>query len=213
MPRSPRYQRNEALDKAVRLFWGRGFYATSLKQVEQALDMRPGSLYATFGSKEALFIEALDAYFLQMAAKLKACMQSAPSRLDGLILYIRELASACVECKVGPTDAMAAPACMMVKTLLETTTEDSAMRTKANELLDRVEAGLTELFKSAHSAGELREEVDCERLARLVQTQIMGLRVFAQRDIEPDKVMRLADDMADLLSAYRASPVAVSVER
>ncbi|MGU0800458.1 helix-turn-helix domain-containing protein, partial [Pseudomonas aeruginosa] len=51
MPRPARHDRQQALDRAVDLFWERGYHATSMKHIEQALDMRPGSLYATFGSK------------------------------------------------------------------------------------------------------------------------------------------------------------------
>ncbi|MGB2139878.1 MAG: helix-turn-helix domain-containing protein, partial [Psychrobacter sp.] len=51
MSRTTLYNRQEALDRAVKLFWHKGFHATSLKDIEQALDMRPGSIYAAFGNK------------------------------------------------------------------------------------------------------------------------------------------------------------------
>jgi len=62
MSRVAKYDRDTALDRAVRLFWERGYFASSMKHIEQALDMRPGSLYATFGSKSGLFAEALEVY-------------------------------------------------------------------------------------------------------------------------------------------------------
>ncbi|MEP5174815.1 TetR/AcrR family transcriptional regulator, partial [Marinobacter alexandrii] len=62
MARHARYDRQTALAKAVALFWERGYHGSSMKQIEQALDMRPGSIYATFGSKDGLFSEALAAY-------------------------------------------------------------------------------------------------------------------------------------------------------
>ena len=59
MARHARYDRKTALEKAVGLFWEKGYHGSSMKQIEQALDMRPGSIYATFGSKDGLFSEAL----------------------------------------------------------------------------------------------------------------------------------------------------------
>ena len=55
MSRTALYNRHDALERALQLFWQKGFHATSLKDIEQALDMRPGSIYAAFGNKEGLF--------------------------------------------------------------------------------------------------------------------------------------------------------------
>ena len=61
MARHARYDRKTALEKAVGLFWEKGYHGSSMKQIEQALDIRQGSLYAPFGSKDGLFSEALAA--------------------------------------------------------------------------------------------------------------------------------------------------------
>ena len=72
MARNARYDRQIALDKAMNLFWERGYAGASMKQIEQALDMRPGSIYATFGSKDGLFSEALAAYAQRSGLELRA---------------------------------------------------------------------------------------------------------------------------------------------
>ena len=62
MPRATLHNRQDSLERALHLFWQKGFHATSLKDLERTLDMRPGSIYAAFGSKDALFQEALERY-------------------------------------------------------------------------------------------------------------------------------------------------------
>ncbi|WP_238062442.1 helix-turn-helix domain-containing protein [Psychrobacter sp. Ps3] len=62
MSRTTLYTCRQALEHAIALFWQKGFHATSLKDIEHALDMRPGSIYAAFGNKDGLFQEALDYY-------------------------------------------------------------------------------------------------------------------------------------------------------
>ncbi|MCL1485823.1 MAG: TetR/AcrR family transcriptional regulator [Marinobacter sp.] len=62
MARSPSFDREAALGQAIGLFWERGYHCSSMKQIEHALDMRPGSIYATFGSKDGLYSEALARY-------------------------------------------------------------------------------------------------------------------------------------------------------
>jgi len=59
------------------------------------------------------------------------------------------------------------------------------------------------LLEQAKSNGELKSDVDCKRLARLLQAQIMGLRSFAQRDTCVSNVVELGDDMAGILDHYR----------
>lgn len=199
MPRKPRYHTEETLKKAVILFWKRGYQGASLKDIEKALDMRPGSVYAAFGSKENLFGQALNAYGDQMQARLDAALEAGDWVLDGLRRYFRDLAGACMQ----PGDqTMPVPACMLVKTLLEVNDEDAALRSRANQLLDAMEARITGVLEQARRAGELKPDVDVARLARLLQTQIIGLRSFAQREVDAARVRELAEDIVAVLDDY-----------
>ncbi|MEO1734071.1 MAG: helix-turn-helix domain-containing protein, partial [Pseudomonadota bacterium] len=60
MPRKPEYDRDDLIDRARNLFWKRGWAGTSLKDLEAELKLKPGSFYAAFGSKDALFELSLD---------------------------------------------------------------------------------------------------------------------------------------------------------
>ncbi|MEH6491749.1 TetR/AcrR family transcriptional regulator [Halopseudomonas sp.] len=197
MPRPARHDRNIALDKAVNLFWQRGYHATSMKHLEQALDMRPGSLYATFGSKRELFSETLNRYARQMADELAQCLTAEADLAAGFKRYLRSLAGPCLVRAGTPPRA-----CMVIKTLLEVNEEEPALQQQANEVLNQMERILTEQLKRAQAQGELRAEVDCARLARLLQGQVIGLRSFAQRDTDPAHIEALAEDMGELFLPY-----------
>ncbi|MGB0134048.1 TetR/AcrR family transcriptional regulator [Dokdonella sp.] len=196
MPRTARFDRQVALDRAVELFWSRGYHASSMKNIEGALDMRPGSLYATFGSKSGLFAEALDAYASRAGDDFRQIVERSPDVVEGLKRYLRSFARPC------GTDAPA-QACMLVKTLLEVNAEDAALKSQVEAMLATIEHGLCEALEQARAAGELRADVDCPRLARLLQTQIIGLRAFAERNVPGAQIEALAEDMADMLDAYR----------
>ncbi|WP_150548160.1 TetR/AcrR family transcriptional regulator [Pseudomonas marincola] len=198
MPRIARFDRQVALDRAVELFWSRGYYASSMKHIELALDMRPGSLYATFGSKSGLFAEALDAYVARTADTFQQTLDAAPAVLEGLKCYLRSFAQACNTETQPP-----AQACMLVKTLLEINPEDAALHDKVDAVLTQIEQRIGKALERAKDAGELRADVDCARLARLLQAQIIGLRVFAERKVANAQIAALADDMASLVDAYR----------
>ena len=198
MARTANFDRQVALDKAVELFWLRGYYASSMKHIEAALDMRPGSLYATFGSKNGLFTEALDVYATRTGDDFDQIVYSAPTIVDGLQQYIRSLVAPC------DNHAPAPQACMLVKTLLEINTEDAALRAKVDAMLAVIEQKLCEALQQACIQGELRADVECPRLARLLQVQIMGVRAFAERRVPSDQMAALADDMVSLIDTYRA---------
>ena len=95
MARIARYDRQSALDKAVVLFWQKGYHNASIKQIEHALDMRPGSIYAAFGSKDGLFLEALACYAKASGDHLSGHLAKYPSVIEGLQDYLREIARAC----------------------------------------------------------------------------------------------------------------------
>lgn len=199
MARTARFDRQVALQRAVELFWSRGYYACSMKHIEEALDMRPGSLYATFGSKSGLFSEALDVYAARGRDEFAQIVDRAPSVIEGLQGYLQTLAYRCMSTAHAPVQA-----CLLVKTLLEVNAEDAVLLAKAEALLAQIEARLHAALMRAKAAGELRADVDCQRLARLLQAQIMGLRAFATRDVPDAQIAALADDMANLLDSFRS---------
>src|SRR5690606_12646886 len=94
-------------------------------------------------------------------------------------------------------------ACMIIKTLLEVGERDEPLRTKVNELLNRMEETFELLLREAQHKGELRPELDCNRLAGIVQVQMMGFRTFAQRDVSETRLAQLLDDIFALLDGYR----------
>ncbi|WP_049721271.1 TetR/AcrR family transcriptional regulator [Gilvimarinus polysaccharolyticus] len=198
MARTARFDRQVALNKAVELFWSRGYYASSMKHIEKALDMRPGSLYATFGSKGGLFAEALEAYAARAGDEFDQIIAQAPSIVDGLKCYLRSFAKPCESDEEPP-----AQACMLIKTLLEVNGEDAELRSQVDTILASIEQRLCEALQQAQAVGELSGDVECSRLARLLQTQVIGLRAFAERRVPNEQIVALAEDMTDMLDAYR----------
>ncbi|WP_227369373.1 TetR/AcrR family transcriptional regulator [Halomonas sp. M20] len=188
MPRHAQHNRQETLDKALSLFWRKGFKATSLKDLEDALDMRPGSIYASFGSKEKLFQEVLQRYGRQGLVELERILTANSSPLGGLADYLRQLG----ELRDTPRPSHA---CMLVKTLLEL--GPGGQSALAQEILDSMETRFIDAFKAAREVGELAPGQDPERLGHRFQAQVMGLRAYAERKIERAALHALADDMAD----------------
>lgn len=196
MSRAMLHNRQDSLERALQLFWHKGFHATSLKDLERVLDMRPGSIYAAFGSKDQLFQEALERYARLALVELEHTLSAQRSPLAGLAAYLRRLG--------GLRDQeLPSRACMLVKSLLELGEREQAAWRKAEELLAGMEARFIDRFAAAQRAGELDNRLDSVRLGRRLQAEVMGLRAFAQRDVDSAAVHALAEDMALSLEALR----------
>lgn len=172
MPRKPSYDRDDLIERARDIFWRRGWAGTSLKDLEKTLDLRPGSFYAAFGSKDALYELAMDKY-----------------ANDGVI-RLKELADT-----LGPLEALkshpklviqntenAAKACMLAKTFVELHIHRHPLAARANEHLAKMQSLISDLFTQAQAAGEIGSQHDPAQLGRRYQSDLLGLRVSAERD-------------------------------
>tara|TARA_R110002072_G_scaffold15924_3_gene63256 strand:+ start:813 stop:1427 length:615 start_codon:yes stop_codon:yes gene_type:complete len=189
MPRTANYDRDAALDAAMAVFWRKGYHATSLKDLESALEMKPGSIYAAFESKENLYLLALERYFETSRRAFRAQMAKAATPLAGLAAQFRNYAELAQE---DPSRR----ACMLMKTVIDTASTDPKITEVSQRYLDRMCAEFAEGFEAARIAGELPDDADPMRLARRYQANVSALRVELLRGISREDVSNLAADMA-----------------
>lgn len=196
MTRAAPYNRDVALDAALTLFWHKGYHATSLKDLEGALQMKPGSIYAAFKSKEALYLAALDRYFENNLSILDRLHTSGMSPLSALADFLRSFARQAL-------DDPNRQACMLIRTVLDVPQEEGPIGLRAREHLDMMLDKITRIFKSAQDAGELPPDADLPRLARRFQAEVTALRIEAHRGADPRTLVDLADDMAQDVERLR----------
>lgn len=187
MPRKPNHDRNDLIDRARDLFWRRGWAGTSLKDLEASLKIKPGSFYAAFGSKDALFELAMDKYALDGALRLGELAQK-----YGPFKALQRFPEMAIANKDAP-----AKACMLSKTLLELHAHQHPLADKANLHLLKMERQFAELFKQAQAAGDIGSGHDPKALARRYQSDLLGLRMSAERDGVDAKA--IAQEIADSL--------------
>lgn len=180
MPRKPNYDRNDLIDRSRDLFWRRGWSGTSLKDLEAVLQMKPGSFYAAFGSKEALFKLAMEKYVADGLERLKVLAEE-----HGPIKALQRFPEMAI------ANGNAPKACMLSKTLLELHAQNHPLAHEANLHLLKMEAYFAELFQQAQSAGDIHVSHDPKVLARRYQSDLLGLRVSAEREGVDGKAIAL----------------------
>jgi len=172
MPRRPNYDREDLIERARDLFWKRGWAGTSLKDLEAELQMKPGSFYAAFGSKDALFELALQRYSTDGIQRLRRLAEE-----RGPLKALQHFPTGVIESDEAP-----AKACMLSKTLLELHAHEHPLAQKADEKLQNMENEFHQLFKQAQALGEIGKAHEPELLASKYQSDLLGLRVSAERN-------------------------------
>lgn len=87
------FDRAEALQKAMLLFWEKGFQGTAMSELTAAMGINAPSLYACFGSKEALYREAMALYEAGDGAELAAAIAAAPTAREAIGTYLMRSAA------------------------------------------------------------------------------------------------------------------------
>lgn len=189
-----RYNRERALDAATGLFWQKGYHATSLKDLQNTLGMKPGSIYAAFQNKETLFALCLERYFEQSKKHFIAATDGDGSALVALANFMRDHGA-------DTGNETTFNACMLVKTLLNATPDDAVIREIAAAYLSDMEDAMEAVFARAKTAGELPHDIDTRRLARRYQSDLTTLKIEAERHLSPVEMARAAEDRADAVLA------------
>jgi TetR/AcrR family transcriptional regulator, transcriptional repressor for nem operon len=167
------FDRDEALTQAVDVFWANGYEATSLDELTAGMGIGRGSLYNEFGSKHALFVEALDRYRGERFAASEATLANAPTARAGIETLFRGT----VERLWGDP---ARRGCLLVNSAAELAAGDPAVAARAKESFDR----FAQLFRSAlergQREGELDGRLDVTATARYLSSAFLGLRLLAK---------------------------------
>lgn len=190
MVRATIYDRETALDAAMAVFWRKGYHATSLKDLEFALKMKPGSIYSAFQSKENLYLLAMERYFEASRSSFRDHMAAAATPLLGLAAQFQNFSNLA-------QDDPSRQICMLVKSVVDTTSTEPNIALASQRYLDHMCAEFAKSFEAARAMGELPRDADPMRLARRFQANISALRLELQRGTPIDDISQLAADMAN----------------
>ena len=186
MPRGrPReFDIEQALDRALRVFWRKGYEGTTLLELTRAMGINRPSLYAAFGSKEGLFRKALDRYAEGPAGYVRAALNEPTARA-----VVERLLEGTIEVV---TDRRNPRGCLLVQGALACGEAAESVR---RELVSRRLAGeavLRERFQRAIADGDLPLDSDPADLARYIVAVMHGMAVQAASGASRAELRRVA---------------------
>lgn len=199
MGRPRAFDVNEALDRAMKVFWSKGYEGASLAELTRAMKINSPSLYAAFGSKVGLFHAVLDRYGEWRSDFLSDAL-AAPTGREVIERVLRGNADLA-------TDPNAPPGCLLV---LSGLTCGSAARTIPSELARRragTERAIRERLERAAAEGDLTPDADPAALAHYVVIVAIGIAVQAAAGATREDLRKVAE------LALRAVPAAAAKRR
>ena len=171
MPRTREFDRDEALERAMELFWEQGYEATSAQDLVDHLGIGRSSLYGTFGSKHDLYLEALDRYRERGDAHIRDVLEKEEGATATLRRLFADTLEAALEDRRG---------CFMANAIAERAACDEAVDERACCNRDRLEELFADLVRRGQEEGDIpagRNPVALGRFLAIVQS---GVRVTAR---------------------------------
>jgi TetR/AcrR family transcriptional repressor of nem operon len=176
MPGTRQFDESQVLDAMMRVFWEKGYEATTIDDLVRATGLKRGSLYHAFGDKAGMFCRTLALYREEVQAALIHALRGDDAKL-ALARFFRLLAEAARE-PGRPKGCMMQDAERCCERLPE------AVAIQARAEADGLERALFELFERARAAGQLADHADSRALARFYTALARGVAGSEPEPIE-----------------------------
>ena len=165
-PRS--FDRDEALEGAIAVFWEHGYDTTSIALLTKALGIGAPSLYAAFGDKRTLFMEALDRYLRTYAAFTVRALAEEPNARDAVERLLREAATAY-------TGAGHPPGCLLITAATNCSPQSADIAAHLRGIRAAGLRALEDKIAAAARTGELPARTDAHALATFYAAVLLGM--------------------------------------
>lgn len=172
MARRKEFDPEQALDKAMRLFWRSGYENASLEDLITEMGIARQSLYDTFGDKRGLYLKAMAHYRDQTNWNMQKMLRKTASVKAGFAKLLYGLAR--------ETQEQHERSCFLLSANLQRDAKDAAIRDFLRDNQARVEAIFAEALARAQKQKELPAKQDAAALARFFVVTIQGMRAMAR---------------------------------
>lgn len=193
MPRPKEFNPDEALEKAMQVFWHKGYEASSMEDLLTAMNLNRGSLYATFGDKRELFLKAMDLYCTSggIGSRLSILNQPGPA-----IPLIRQFVGAMLEFALSDPQRRG---CLIANTAMELAPHQNDIAKKVSVRLQTLEEAFFKLLTRAKQERKLTKAKDPRALARVLVTMMQGTIVMIKAGTPADVVRQTAETALSIL--------------
>jgi AcrR family transcriptional regulator len=177
MARTKAFDRDEALDGAMAVFWDKGYAAVATEELLEAMHIDRQTMYDTFGDKHSLYLEALRRYQAGKSAAMLGRLRAGGSPLSAIGDVLMTVAN--------ETAAERKRGCLAVSATTERAQCDPDVAAIVADATVLYEAAFAHMVREAQRAGEVDRSVDERKAGRFLVATLQGLRVLAKTGETP----------------------------
>jgi len=186
------FDRDAVLDLAAITFWSRGYCGSSLDDLTDSMAINRPSLYAAFGSKHELFLEAIDRYAVNLGCVPFSAFKSGICARQAVADFF-ELSIRCATSKGKPRG------CLIGSVATFEAERDGQVRDKVSAIFGEAEQAIAAYFLAAQEEGRLTGEHDPLALARIVTSVGHSIATRARTGASRKQLMVIANDFVAVL--------------
>lgn len=183
MARIREFDPQQALEKAMELFWRKGYSDTSIRDLVTHTGVAHAGLYGQFGGKEALFSAALQRYFDTTLAKLLLVVEAPSAGLAEVKRFFERWAT---EARKGTFGE----GCFLCNSAVEFGDDEGMVRQQVGRCLDRIGGAFEAALQRSREGGELRSDLDPADTARFLLETFLGATVLLRSKVKPVQVIQ-----------------------
>lgn len=197
MGRPREFDYEHVVSKVTEVFWAKGFQGTSLDDITSVTGLNKGSIYSSFGNKEALFRLALRRYIGDGPFNRFRTDEISPDPVNTLVLLYRKLINESQTAKLGKRG------CLAFNSGLEFGNHNTKLSRFVIEEVDRLESFFRELVEEAKATGALPKSLDVRKAAFRAFAAAFTIREIAKFRPERDLLAEIANTTLASLGTER----------
>lgn len=179
------FDREQALTKAMLLFWRHGYEATSLNDLTAALEVKPSSIYSAFGDKKGLFLEAVGLY-MSGPVTANTIIDDAATARDAA----RELLHVAA---MGYTGDQTPPGCLLASSAISCSEAANDVKEELAAIRRGIEARLRDKIDWSIQNQHLPADTEAGTLAGMTMAVIQGMSTLARDGATREKLIKVAE--------------------
>ena len=193
MARPREFDVDEALDAAMQVFWEKGYQGSSLSELLKAMKIARGSLYKAFKDKRSIYLLALERYEQKIVDDALAALEDQSN--GTLIERVRNLLMRAV---IAVEDTGDRRGCLLCNAAVDLLPGDPETRGIVYQMVHKIEIALDRVITSYGSDNGWSVN-KCERLALMINTNYMGLRMMAKAGYSSEQLRKIIDETLNVL--------------
>ncbi len=189
------FNQQEALSKALNVFWNKGYEATSMQDLVSSMGINRASMYQTYGNKHELFLSSLDLYISTSLAGISQMLETFASSSNSSVDAVQRVFESMIEFSMDGDKS----GCFINNTAIELATHNPEIAEIIRDFWKSFEAVFTPYIKTAIQNDEIDSAIDAEQISALLNINIQGFMVKTKTNATKASLFQSIQSLFDLI--------------